>query len=255
MSADRTSTHPLHRPLLVVTLSLLVGESLSITNLYDPVEDKVVRLYDEEYQRGNYTTIYWHESQLVDSWASLHQSGIWVYYSEQHFQGKNVTVVFGDDLAINMHHPVGSVRYAGNARHRTLPAVLLYDQTWFRGHEFYVELGDEDGLLLVPNFRTLGMNAQSLIIVGAEWTFFRQQNFRGPTCLCLRPTHFSMTSGNDQAMLRASFYPDLKDLGPVGSVMMTCDTPMKKYCQQLSDEGIHRSRCPILSSSGVNMCG
>ncbi|XP_047483880.1 uncharacterized protein LOC125035475 isoform X3 [Penaeus chinensis] len=197
--------------------------SRALADVYEPDVDKVVTLFEKDDNLGNSTTIYWHQAQLDEDWASVNQKGIWIYYSEANYKGDNVTVVFGEDLSINIRHQL---------------------------------VGDEDDLVLIPNFRDMGTSAQSLVIVGADWTFFPKQNFGGSRCLCLRPTFFTMTEDDDgeDVMLKASFYPELSEVGPVGSVMMSCKTPMRHLCQKLPEETVRRSRCPVLSNTEPNMC-
>lgn len=76
----------------------------------------------------------------INTWSAYISSSRWLFYSEPNYVGENVTVVFGEEVAINIHHPVRSLRYAGDARDSTLPALVLYDQPWFRGHEHFVEV-------------------------------------------------------------------------------------------------------------------
>lgn len=242
------------RLLQLVTLAAFCSRALA--DVYEPDVDKVVTLFEKDDNLGNSTTIYWHQARLDEDWASVNQKGIWIYYSEANYKGDNVTVVFGEDLSINIRHQLRSVRYVGNNRFNTLPAVVLYSEPWFRGTEYVVEVGDEDDLVLIPNFRDMGTSAQSLVIVGADWTFFPKQNFGGPRCLCLRPTFFTMTEDDDgeDVMLKASFYPELSEVGPVGSVMMSCKTPMRHLCHKLPEETVKRSRCSVLSNTEPNMC-
>ncbi|XP_037788220.1 uncharacterized protein LOC119583681 [Penaeus monodon] len=209
------------RLLQLVTLAAFCSRALA--DVYEPDVDKVVTLFEKDDNLGNSTTIYWHQARLDEDWASVNQKGIWIYYSEANYKGDNVTVVFGEDLSINIRHQL---------------------------------VGDEDDLVLIPNFRDMGTSAQSLVIVGADWTFFPKQNFGGPRCLCLRPTFFTMTEDDDgeDVMLKASFYPELSEVGPVGSVMMSCKTPMRHLCHKLPEETVKRSRCSVLSNTEPNMC-
>lgn len=87
-------------------------------------------------------------------------------------------------------------------------------------------------------------------------TIPREQNLRGSSCLCLRTTFYAMMHSDDgpDEMLMASFYPDMTDVGPVGSVIMTCQTPMKYLCEKRSEEKVKRSQCPVLSNTVENMC-
>ncbi|XP_063852352.1 uncharacterized protein LOC135095439 [Scylla paramamosain] len=184
----------------------------------------------------------------------------WILYSEEHYKGENVTVFFGEDVALNIHH-VGSARYAGNARAKVFPALHLYEDTWYRGREHVVEVGPDEGdLVLIPNFRDFGVNARSMIGVGADWTVFSYQNFVGPNCTCLKATHFSMsTYDGDDAMMTAFFHPDLhahapaRPLAPVGSAILGCDVPMKRYCGKVPWERAWVPPCPVLSR-GVSLC-
>ncbi|XP_066939038.1 uncharacterized protein [Macrobrachium rosenbergii] len=237
--------------------SHLLHRVYCLTSIYDPEEDKVVELFREADQQGEGRTLYWHTSTLPEEWRSLRQSGVWIYYSEEDYGGENVTVVFGDGVAINIFHPVRSVRYAGNTRSSALPALLLYKETWFRGPEYYIEAEDGDALVMIPNFRDLGTNAQSMILVGSEWTTFPRENFRGGSCWCLRPTHFTITSGDEKEIMKASFYPNLTATveGSVGSAMLSCeDVPMKEFCRSLDEEEVNRSQCPVLTNGRVEYC-
>ncbi|XP_042885949.1 uncharacterized protein LOC122262085 [Penaeus japonicus] len=114
--------------------------SPALADVYEPDVDKVVTLFEKDDGQGNSTEIYWHQKDLEEDWASVTQKGIWIYYSEANYKGANVTAVIGEDLSINIRHPLRSVRYVGNSRFNTLPAVVLYSEPWFRGTEYAVEV-------------------------------------------------------------------------------------------------------------------
>ncbi|XP_050732288.1 uncharacterized protein LOC127006385 isoform X3 [Eriocheir sinensis] len=169
---------------------------------------------------------------------------------------------------MNIRHPVRSVRYVGNSRAKTMPALHLYALTWYRGTEHVIEVGPDEDDVRVPNFHNFGTDAKSLIGVGSDWTLFNGPNFNGPNCTCLQLTHFSMSSyDGDNAMLAATFHPYLTpddapvaytspvgQISPVGSAILTCrNVPMRKLCAKLPWENVHRSQCPILSR-GVKVC-
>lgn len=104
---------------------------------------------------------------------------------------------------------------------------------------------------IFPLFSTLPLPSRTPLVFAP-----REQNFGGPRCLCLRPTFFTMTEDDDgeNVMLKASFYPELSEIGQVGSVMMSCKTPMRHLCQKLPEETVKRSRCSVLSNTEPNMC-
>ncbi|CAL4170857.1 unnamed protein product [Meganyctiphanes norvegica] len=227
-----------------------------ISGIYEKEKNRKAILYDTT---GNTTTLFSYKDGLLGDWDGIEQYGIWVYYSDEGYQGLNVTAAIGEGLQFQPTHPVRSVRYVGNSRDQTLPAAVLYAGTWFTGEEYIIELGEEDGLVVIPNFRGFGTKAKSLIIVGSEWTFFGGENLVSDDsvvfpCNCLRPTHFTVT--DDQDIYSAAFFPDLEQTNftGLGSAVLGCKTPMQAYCGQIPEDYKPQVHCPIVTTSDYQYC-
>ncbi|XP_045107465.1 uncharacterized protein LOC123502343 [Portunus trituberculatus] len=270
---NQSLLHPLLLPLLLL-LHGPGGGFGEISTFFDPGEDRTLELYPGEDLQGEPQIFHWGAENITGTFESVRQSGIWLVYGEAGYRGENVTALFGEDVLFNIQHSVGSVRYAGNTRSKVFPSLHLYEDSWYRGREYVVEAGPDEGdLVLIPNFRDFGIRARSIIGVGADWTVFSGPNFHGPNCTCLKSTHFSMSSyDGDDAMMRAFFHPDTHaharthahahththththadTLFEVGSAILGCEVPMKKLCAKVPWK-VWAPECPVMSR-GVSVC-